>query len=120
MKYYKDVLIPEHTKVELDRTTCDICGKAFKQKYYNHGEIVEFGFRMALFYSRWYYEPCDSHNWDPDICLECFFEKLLPLFKSIGLEPNPVELDDGSSYSNASFSDLLGYYDEHKEKLTNV
>ena len=84
MQKFKEVLIPEHITLEKDIVVCDICGKDIDHETgkscmpvllrdveisYEHGES-------------W---PDDNtiYYFKPDICSECFREKVYPHIMSL-------------------------------------
>ena len=88
MKTYVTITIPERKEKRLDKTTCDICGEEIKQKNFSADEIIvmrndgynypEGGWGVKSFY---------------DICLECWTNKLVPFFDSLGATSRQEEWD---------------------------
>jgi hypothetical protein len=60
---------------------------------YRGDSTITHHFTLEYYYNNFYYESVDSGTFDPDICMECFVEKILPFLKSIGL-PIPKWIDN--------------------------
>ena len=70
------------------KTTCDICGKDIQEEnmgsYFNEVTIFhEYG-------QRW--QGCQTaKKFEPDVCIKCFTEKILPFLKSLGIDIKYVD-----------------------------
>jgi len=91
MKHYKKVVIPatkEATKLELEKTTCDLCGEVIKQEMFSEEKVyVQYKTGASC------PEGGSGEITGVDMCSTCFNEKLTPWLKQQGCELHTVEWD---------------------------
>jgi len=82
MEHFKTVVIPETTRRELEKTTCDICKLEIVQDGFFDAEEIEVRHRLGTSYPEGLF--CVDTIFD--LCGKCFDEKLVPWLKSQGAE----------------------------------
>jgi len=83
MKHYETVT--ETVTQTVDKyieTTCDICGANLDNNVNRYHECT---------ISYIHYYTSSKESFEPDICVDCFEGKVLPLLRSIGLKVNYKE-----------------------------
>ena len=82
MEHYKEKHIPAATRKVLDKTTCDMCNKEIDQDSSYDINEVEVRHKKGVNYP----EGGSGDVFEPDICGECFDDKLVPWLKSQGVK----------------------------------
>ena len=77
MEHYKEVIVPEHVKLEHDITTCDICGKDIYAEEENDRFAVR-DVKICYEHGESYPDDTNLFYFKPDICSKCFREKIYP------------------------------------------
>lgn len=90
MRHMKTVEVPAHTKQQLDRITCDLCGAEIKRGPYDVDDVV-----ISREHGSRYPDGSFGHKDEIDMCGGCFEAKLIPWLRSQGCQPpRRTELDE--------------------------
>ena len=92
MRLQKPWTIPEHTKMVLDKTVCDICG-ANVEDYKDKGSWWQSRIEVRLVEGDAYPEGGFGTEIEVDLCRVCFREKLVPWLESMGAKVQERECD---------------------------
>jgi hypothetical protein len=73
------------------KTTCDICGRDIREDQEVNNESFFNEVTISHEYGqRW--QGCQTAiKFDPDVCVKCFTEKILPFLKSLGINTEYVD-----------------------------
>ena len=83
MKYTRVIKIPETTRDVIDYVTCDLCKAKIASTNYGVNEVTikhKFGDN--------YPECGNGIETSVDLCSDCFDNKLVPWFRSQGVQPH--------------------------------
>lgn len=85
------------TYTAVDKIICDICNEEM-----NESDLAEYGERksscseyhtnVSCEWGSYYPDGTWAERYDFDVCIKCFMEKVLPLFKKEGLDLEPEEV----------------------------
>lgn len=88
MKYMKTVQIPATTREEVERLTCDFCGKTIHPQGHEYTEISLQREDITR------YSECGSGNKTIfDCCGGCWDSKVIPALRALGASPRTEEWD---------------------------
>lgn len=97
MRHYKTVEVPATTKQELDKTTCDLCGKEAKRGYWESSsyEVNDTEIEVTIKHEDGYNYPEGGNGtkYSVDMCPDCFKERLIPWLESQGCKAERKEWD---------------------------
>ncbi len=88
MKHYKTVTVPAHETRKYVKTTCDVCGEVIATGPFEINE-VEISHETGTSYPGCY----TVETFAPDICGDCFTDKIVPFFESLGVNVRYVDND---------------------------
>lgn len=81
MRHYRTESEPREV---LDHADCDICGRNVEHGCDSMFDVQEVTIRASIGKS---YPECTSLEvYEPDICPDCFYEKVVPLLEGLGVK----------------------------------